>query len=134
MPMIRRIAYVSRPRAGMSLSELPRIVSACRAHNEIDHITGVLLFTGLDFAQLIEGAPQPVERLWARLLGDDRHEGILRLLDTRAESRRFADWRVGFPTEGALQDRIAQWRAQGPRGSCADSDELLRLFAEADAL
>jgi len=132
--MIRRIAYVSRPRAGMSLTELPRIVAACRAHNEIDRITGVLLFTGLDFAQLIEGAPEPVERLWARLLDDDRHEGILRLLDTRADSRWFADWRVGFPSERAFVDRIAQWRAQGPRGPCADPDGVLRLFTEADAM
>lgn len=118
----------------MPLSELPRIVSACRAHNEIDHITGVLLFTGLDFAQLIEGAPDPVERLWTRLLADVRHEGILRLLDTRAESRWFADWRVGFPTQRALVDRIAQWRARGPHRSPADPEDVRRVFADADAV
>ena len=70
--MIRRLAYVSRPRPGLSVVEIPRIVSVCRARNEVEGITGVLLYTGLDFAQVIEGSWQPVVDLWERIRADER--------------------------------------------------------------
>ena len=50
--MIRRLVYVSRPRPNLSLVEIPRIVAVCRAHNALDGITGVLLFTG-EFTRLV---------------------------------------------------------------------------------
>jgi hypothetical protein len=132
--MIRRIAYVSRPRSGMSLVEVPRIVAHCRAHNALDGISGVLLFTGLDFAQVIEGAPDVVGRLWTRILADDRHQDIVPVLDARAQTRWFPDWRVGYPSDGALVGAIARWRACASPQSAAAGDELRRAFAAADAL
>jgi hypothetical protein len=103
--MIRRLTYVSRLRPGLSPGEIPRIVSGCRARNELEGISGVLLFTGADFAHLIEGPPEPVANLWARIRADDRHCDIVTLFDENAPSRWFADWRVGYPTDSAAASR-----------------------------
>jgi hypothetical protein len=118
----------------MPFTEIPRIVAACRARNGERAITGVLLFTGRDFAQLIEGAPDTVTMLWARLRADDRHGDIVVLLDERVPQRWFADWRVGFPTDTALVGRIAAWRAAAPVADVTAWGDVRRIFTAADAL
>ena len=132
--MIRRLAYVSRPRPNLSLIEIPRIVSMCRAHNETDDITGVLLFTGLDFAQLIEGEVDVVAALWGRIKADDRHRDIHVFLDERAPERWFPDWRVGFPSDSTVVAQIAAWREGTRLWTNDERAALRRVLAAADAL
>jgi Sensors of blue-light using FAD len=132
--MIRRLAYVSRPRPNLPLVEIPRIVAICRAHNEMDGITGVLLFTGLDFAQLIEGELDVVAALWARIQADDRHRDIHTFLDERAPSRWFPDWRVGFPSDSTVVGQIAAWREGTRLWTESERADLRGLLATADTL
>ena len=132
--MIRRLAYVSRPRPNLSLVEIPRIVATCRAHNAVDGITGVLLFTGLDFAQLIEGEPNVVAALWARIQADDRHRDIVTFLDERAPHRWFADWRVGFPSDSVVVAQIAAWREGTRLWTETERADVHQVLAAAYAL
>lgn len=132
--MIRRLAYVSRPRPNLSLVEIPRIVAICRSHNAADGITGVLLFTGLDFAQLIEGEPDMVAALWARIQADDRHRDLVTFIDERAPQRWFPDWRVGFPSDSVLVAQIAAWREGRRLWTEAERSDFRRVLAAADAL
>jgi hypothetical protein len=122
--MIRRLAYVSRPRPGLSPVEIPRIVSTCRRHNEIEGIRGVLLFTGLNFAHLIEGPWQPVAGLWARIRADDRHCDIVTFLDEPAPSPWFSDWRVGYPSDRITVEQISAW---SNHAGAFDETERLKL-------
>ncbi len=132
--MIRRLAYVSRLRPGLAPGEIPRIVSVCRARNELEGISGVLLFTGADFAQLIEGPLQPVANLWARIRADDRHCDIVTLLDEQAPSRWFSDWRVGYPTDSTVAVQISAWRAHAGAFDESDHFNLIQMLAAADAV
>ena len=132
--MIRRLAYVSRLRPGLSPGEIPRIVSVCRARNELEDISGVLLFTGADFAHLIEGPPETVANLWARIRADDRHCDIVTLFDENALSRWFADWRVGYPTDSAAAVQISAWRVRAGTFGESDRFNLIQLLAAADAV
>jgi hypothetical protein len=133
-PMIRRLAFISRPRPGLALAEIPRIVASGRRRNEGAGITGVFLFTGLDFVQLIEGAPPQVTDLWSRIRVDVLHEEINVLFDERAPSRWFADWRVGFPSDGVAVGRIASWRQQGGVWDDTKRAELRQLLAAIDTM
>jgi hypothetical protein len=132
--MIRRLAYVSRPRPGLSVVEIPRIVSVCRARNEVEGISGVLLYTGLDFAQVIEGPPQPVENLWARIRADDRHCDIVTLIDEHALSPWFLDWRVGYPAGGTVMATVSAWRTRAGAFNETDRLKLRQLLAVVDAI
>ena len=132
--MFRRIVYLSRPKPGLALLEIPRIVSTCRRHNEAHGISGLLLFTGVDFAQLLEGPPQPVADLWAKICADERHRDLIRILDERVQARWFEDWRVGFPTDSAMAQQIAGWREHAGAWSDAERSELRMMFGKADAM
>ena len=74
--MLRRLAYVSYPAADLPPTEVSRIIQVSRTNNQAAGITGVLVYTGTDFAQLIEGRPDAVESLWCRLQADPRHHGL----------------------------------------------------------
>ena len=132
--MIRRLAYVSRPRPNFALTELPRIVSVSRVRNATAGITGVLLFTGLDFAQLIEGDPQAVRHLWQRIVADDRHRDPLALIDERSPERWFRDWRVGYPSDSAIVGQIAAWRERAGVWDDSVRAQLRRVLGSIDTL
>ena len=132
--MIRRLAYVSRPRPNLALTEIPRIVAKCRTCNVVEGLTGVLLFTGVDFAQLIEGEPESVSSVWSRIQADERHRDLMVILDERAPDRWFPDWRVGFPSDSAVVARIGAWRQCASVLDDAGRTELRQVLAAADAL
>ena len=127
--MIRRLGFVSRPIAGLSRLEIPRIVAISRARNATDDIRGVQAFTGLDFAQVIEGPEGAVANLWLRIRADDRHCDIVTLVDERAQACWFEDWRVAFPSDGPTVGRIASWRTSvadmGRRLACRVAGRFL---------
>jgi hypothetical protein len=132
--MIRRLAYVSRPRPDLPPAEISRIVVKSRLNNEREGLCGVLLYTGTDFAQLIEGPSDRVGALWNRINRDDRHQDIVPLLDETAEDAWFPAWRMGYLANRALTKHIAEWRklegAMDEQGRAA----LRQLLAAADSL
>jgi hypothetical protein len=132
--MIRRLAYVSRPRPGLSPVEIPRLISACRRHNESEGICGVLLFTGMNFAQLIEGPWEPVVELWRRIRADDRHCNIVTFLDEPAPSPWFSDWRVGYPSDRTMVEQISAWCNHSGAFDEAERLKFRQLLMAVDAI
>ncbi len=133
--MIRRMAYVSRPLPELAVTEIPRIVTVARANNARDGLTGVLVYTGADFAQLIEGPEPAVAALWARVAADHRHRDISILLDETNHRPWFPDWRMGYLVNADLARQIGVWRELRRRiEDGSERMELRRLLAAADTL
>jgi len=132
--MIRRMAYVSRPVSDLAVTEIPRIVAVARAHNARDGLTGVLVYTGADFAQLIEGPEAAVANVWARIAADERHLDISIILDETDHHPWFPDWRMGYLVNADLVRQIAVWRDLRRRIDDGDRIELRRVLAAADTL
>lgn len=132
--MIRRLAYVSRPRPGLPASEISRIVQVSRANNAQTGICGVLVYTGTDFAQLIEGLSADVEDLWSRIRADVRHADVTLLLDERDVAPWFPEWRMGYLSDRELSLRFTEWRALRHGIEATGRSELRRLLAAADAM
>ena len=132
--MIRRLAFVSRPVVGLSLLEIPRIVAIGRSRNAANDIRGVQVFTGLDFAQLIEGPQSAVADLWRRIRADGRHCDIVTLVDERTQACWFDDWRVAFTSDGPTVGRIASWRTSVAAWDDAWRTELKAVFSSLDAV
>jgi hypothetical protein len=131
--MIRRIAYASVPRADLAAHEVPQIVRKSRANNEREGIGGVLVFTGSDFVQLIEGPPAQVETLWHKIRADVRHHSVALLVDMPDDVAWFPEWRVGYLYDENFLRRIATWRSRtGPLNE-EDRLELRLLFAATDS-
>lgn len=55
----------------------------------------MLMYADGCFFQVIEGPAEKVELLFEKIARDDRHSGIIRVIDEEIEQRSFPDWSMG---------------------------------------
>lgn len=87
-----QLAYISTRHPGMDDGEVERILSVSRLNNRRDGITGVLLFNGQRFLQMLAGPAPAVEQCYARIVRDSRHRALVQLGSKTAAARVFARW------------------------------------------
>jgi len=89
---LKSVTYTSLGRLDLEAADLEAIHRTAREVNALEGITGLLIFNGTHFLQIIEGSPQAIDDLVERLRRDPRHSG-LEVRDERAVTRRaFRDW------------------------------------------
>lgn len=93
---MRRIAYFSSSAATRSASELTDIVESSRRNNAAAGVTGLLCHHDGSYLQFLEGAPQALDLLYARIGRDRRHKDLVRVLDEPAQARAFGDWSMAL--------------------------------------
>lgn len=64
--------------------------------NKREDITGVLIFTGTHFCQLLEGPRDAVYDRIDRIRRDSRHSDVWVVLQETITARRFAGWSMGY--------------------------------------
>ena len=125
MPLIQ-LVYASRP-FGFDQATLSNLLLDSRRANQRDNITGALIARHDLYLQLLEGPDQPkVEAVYRRILDDDRHVDITKLVERRIETRLFPGW--------AMRDDPADswvWSIEEVRDGAierATEDEVLGFF------
>ena len=88
---MHRIVYVSTAN-DLSEDDLAELLAEATAHNARDNVTGFLLYNGNNFLQLIEGEADRIGQLMARIEVDERHSGVVRLIDEEAADRCAPGW------------------------------------------
>jgi hypothetical protein len=96
-----RLMYVSTSNGELGDAELDAILASSVRHNTEQDVTGMLLYCGGNFMQVLEGWRAAVEETYARLSQDPRHRGLILLGTDPIGVRDFASWRMGFRRVGA---------------------------------
>ena len=86
------LTYTSLARLDLQSSDLEDIHRSARELNALDGITGLLVFNGTHFLQIIEGAPDAIDELVDRLRRDPRHSGVEVRAEREVDKRSFPDW------------------------------------------
>ncbi len=88
------LLYVSRARLtrGNAQAELREILDIAVRRNLASGITGALVHTGSEFAQVLEGAEAEVSRVMASILVDPRHERVSIIRRDEVKERSFPNW------------------------------------------
>jgi len=93
------LTYTSEITASM---DFMHILEVSRVNNERDGITGVLLFCNNNVVQCLEGSREAVNKTYARIVKDKRHQNPL-LVDYRVISTRlFSKWSMGYVPESSV--------------------------------
>jgi hypothetical protein len=93
---LKILTYTSWARAGIRPDEVDAILESARINNPLDGITGVLIFNGTAFMQILEGSEAAIDGLRARLERDPRHSNMS-VRDTRLiEERTFPTWSMAY--------------------------------------
>ena len=110
------LTYTSQAARGLEAKDVDEIHRAALTYNPLDGVTGILLFNGEAFMQIIEGAETAIDDLFERLLKDPRHHSV-ELRDRRKiEKRFFPQWsmyRLDIPnsleeSRASLENDIAK--------------------------
>ena len=96
MPNLIHCIYASAATRHFETAELTSLLQAARKRNDAAGITGMLLYTEGSFFQVLEGVPDAVEALFARIELDKRHDHVTKIVNEAIPSRSFAHWTMGF--------------------------------------
>ncbi len=89
---LKTLTYTSRARLDLGDEDLAAIHQTARHLNALDGISGLLLFDGSRFLQILEGAEDAVDNLVERLRMDPRHLAFEVRDERFVERRSFPDW------------------------------------------
>lgn len=87
--MLTTIIYRSHLCENVPVKALEEMVAAANIKNGESDVTGILLFNGTHFFQLLEGPEESVFRIYNNICHDKRHYNLVELLCDYAPSRRF---------------------------------------------
>ena len=126
---LKSLTYTSLASLDLAARDLEDIYRTAVELNALDGITGMLVFNGTHFLQVVEGADKAVGDLLERLRRDRRHSGVEVRDERRIEARSFPDWsmelvRVSasyFEARDTIRDRIP------PGIDSAVRDHLFRM-------
>jgi hypothetical protein len=129
---LKSLTYTSRARLDLTTDDLLAIQETARHRNALEGVTGLLIYDGTRFLQVVEGGNDAIDDLLARLLRDDRHTA-LEVRDERwVVDRSFPDWsmellRVNTPFHEARNeiDHVL------PAGTRAEVRSLILTMAAA---
>jgi Sensors of blue-light using FAD len=92
--------------------QLGAILESAVRHNQADDITGMLLYSGGNFLQVLEGAADQVKSTYDRISLDPRHKNCLVLLEQDLPERQFGKWSMGCRRLSA--EDVAKFPAHAP--------------------
>lgn len=110
------VTYTSLARLDLQEADLEDIHRSAREQNALDGITGLLVFNGTHFLQIIEGSESAIEDLIERLRKDPRHTGFEIRDRRKVDARSFPDWSMEmvrvkasyFEARDTISDRIPE--------------------------
>ena len=89
--MLTTIIYRSHLCHDVPVKALEGMVAAANIKNAEANVTGILLFNGTHFFQLLEGPDEQVRRIYQDIAQDPRHYNLVELLCDHGPTRRFGN-------------------------------------------
>ena len=107
--MLSTLIYRSRLSPGCCPEALSQIVAQAQTRNAALQITGILLFDGDYFLQVLEGPDSAVNLIYASIRRDPRHYNLVELMRDYAPLRRFGNLGMElFDTRSYAQGSILE--------------------------
>ena len=107
--MIFQLVYQSTAARHLSAEDLLQILEKSRANNDRLQITGMLLYHGGQFLQMLEGEESVVRERYDIIARDERHKWVAIVMTGPNAARDFPDWTMGFRDLGPQQAPAEGW-------------------------
>jgi hypothetical protein len=100
---LSRIVYLSEAVKLLSHGKLRALVDGCSERNHAHGVSGLLLHSGGNFMQVLEGEEMVIATLYAKIAKDPRHKNVRTLLHRETDRRLFGDWGMQLANPGQVQ-------------------------------
>jgi hypothetical protein len=92
------LIYASRSTESFHEHEIPDLLQQVRIANAKQQITGMLLYIGGSFLQVLEGPPELVDAVFSKLFADKRHTQLRLIAREPLPERAFEGWTMMHKT------------------------------------
>lgn len=116
------IVYISTPESSLSDADVVAILETSAANNRERGITGLLLYDGANFVQVLEGAARDVWDTYAEILADPRHRDVRTVHEGRIPRRMFGRWGMAYRRIVTGEPILEVARRQLVEGRAVDPD------------
>lgn len=89
--MLTTLIYRSLVNPELQEASIHALVQDALFRNNANHVTGILLFDGAEFFQVLEGEEAVINALFCRIKRDRRHSSVVLLMQDYSAYRRFHD-------------------------------------------
>jgi len=126
---MRQITYISTARLpdGETLATIER--HAVRRNSRED-LSGLLLYDGVRFLQVLEGPADAVAAAFARISDDPRHVALVVLRDHLINERSFGGWAMLCRTPDRIEGTLAKLVSEFVRMADPSTRALFESFAQ----
>ncbi len=93
--MLIEFIYTSTVTRPLDPKEVINLQESCMHNNAQKGVTGMLLYDGQHFMQVLEGDSQTIETLFETIKHDSRHFEVSAIIRNPIENRNFAAWSMG---------------------------------------
>lgn len=90
--MLKELMYTSCAVKGFTEADLTNVLQVSEVYNAERFITGVLLYDGTAFMQILEGEEADVQELFERIKRDPRHSNVKLESFVAIKKRTFPNW------------------------------------------
>ena len=94
--MLSQLIYVSTPEKSFSEEELDNLLTEARKTNQELEITGILLYTGSNFFQVLEGKESDIGFVFEKIKSNPNHSDIVVILKEAISKRSFEEWNMAY--------------------------------------
>jgi hypothetical protein len=94
------LIYVSTAAIELGLDDVASILARSEHLNQLDGVSGMLLYSEGTFMQFIEGPSSGVDSTYARIRKSSKHHGIIELFRRPVQSRHFRAWDWAYALHG----------------------------------
>ncbi|WP_345947864.1 BLUF domain-containing protein [Mucilaginibacter sp. PAMB04274] len=98
---MKYLVYISSATKMLNQDELLDILTVSRQNNERRNLTGLLLYGGGTFIQVLEGEELALQEAYNIIAADDRHTNILKMTEGEIAERLFPEWNMAFKAPNA---------------------------------
>lgn len=124
-----RLTYISKFSRHLAPHEIEAIETVSVRNNREIGVTGVLLAINGYFFQIIEGAADTIDRLYAKIGRDDRHADVLCLLREQDCERQYPEWNMRLINLEESGDAVIQ-TVKALLRTVTDSHRILEKYTQ----
>jgi len=106
---LQELIYTSVSSVHGDKAEVKNILAASELNNVANSVTGLLIFDGHRYIQILEGETENVDRLYNVISKDSRHQQLELLHKGGITSRSFENWRMAYESlPKGLLEKLAE--------------------------
>lgn len=124
--MLEQLIYLSQARAGLDATDVRAILGTAQVKNRRRDVTGLLLYSGQHFIQVLEGRPAHLEELVGTIRSDARHSGVQVVVREPVQQRRYGSWAMEYVESMDVADELKALYDAGSATAASVEDILAR--------